>query len=38
MSSVGYGDISPQNFVERIYGSVWMILGISYQGYAIGNI
>lgn len=38
MSSVGYGDIRPYNAQERLIGCVWMILGIGYQGYAIGNI
>jgi len=38
MSTVGFGDISPQNFYERMVGQVWMICAIAYQGYAIGNV
>lgn len=38
MSSVGYGDLSPSNYIERLIACTWMILGIGYQGFAIGNI
>ena len=38
MSSVGYGDISASNFSEMLMSILWMIVGIGYQGYAIGNI
>ena len=38
MSSVGYGDLSPANYIERFIACMWMIIGIGYQGFAIGNI
>merc|ERR1711871_522143 len=38
MTTVGYGDVTPQNFVERSYCVVIMILGGTVFGYIVGSI
>ncbi|HMB01277.1 MAG TPA: ion transporter [Spirochaetota bacterium] len=38
LTTVGYGDITPQNNLERIYTMMVMILGVGIYGYVIGNI
>ena len=38
LTTVGYGDITPQNNIERIYAIVTMVLGYSLIGYLIGSI
>jgi CRP-like cAMP-binding protein len=37
LSTVGYGDLTPQSNVERIFGIVIMILGIALFSYIMGN-
>ena len=38
LTTVGYGDITPQTDAERIYAVVTMVLGYSLIGYLIGSI
>jgi voltage-gated potassium channel len=38
VTTIGYGDITPQNNVEIIYAIGVMIVGVSMYGYVIGNI
>ena len=38
LTSVGYGDITPQNSTEQVYAVVTMILGYSLMGYLIGAV
>ena len=38
MTTVGYGDISPQNNAERIYANFVMIAGIFIYSYIIGAV
>lgn len=37
-ATVGYGDISAHNDVQRLYASFVMLTGVGLFGYAIGNI
>ena len=38
LTTVGYGDIVPQNNFEIIYAMVVMVFGVGIYGYVIGNI
>ena len=38
LTTVGYGDITPQNLTQTVYTMVVMILGAGIYGYVIGNI
>ena len=38
LTTVGYGDITPQNPQERIYASIIMIAGIFIYSYIIGAV
>ena len=38
LTSVGYGDITPQTEVETIYAIIVMTIGVGMFGYVIGNI
>lgn len=38
MTTVGYGDITPQNDAERVYAIICMIVGATVFGYIIGSI
>ena len=38
LTTVGYGDITPENDKQRLYAVVTMILGYSLMGYLIGSI
>jgi voltage-gated potassium channel len=38
LTSVGYGDITPQTDVETIYAIIVMAIGVGMFGYVIGNI
>lgn len=37
LSTVGYGDLVPKNYSEKIIGIVIMILGIAFFSYIMGN-
>jgi voltage-gated potassium channel Kch len=36
LTTVGYGDITPQNTVQRVYAIGTMVVGLSFIGYLIG--
>ena len=38
MSTVGYGDISAETDMERIFSILWMIYGIGFFSVVIGSI
>ncbi len=38
LTTVGYGDITPQTNLQRIYAMITMFLGVGVYGYVIGNI
>ena len=38
MTTVGYGDITPQNSDEYIFASFMMIIGATVFGYVVGNV
>lgn len=37
LATVGYGDLSPQSNVEKIFGILLMIVGIAFFSYIMGN-
>ena len=38
VTTVGYGDITPDNTIEKIYTIFTMIVGLGFYGFLIGNI
>ena len=38
LTTVGYGDITPTEDIQKIYTMIVMILGVGVYGYVIGNI
>lgn len=38
LTSVGYGDITPQTAAEKLYAMLLMILGVGVYGFVIGNV
>ena len=38
LTTVGYGDISAKNDLERIIAIFWIILGCGFYSYTIGNL
>ena len=38
LTTVGYGDIPPKTLLERTFANVWMILGVGFYSFAIGNL
>ena len=38
MTTVGYGDVTPQNDAERIYCTVIMVMGATIFGYIVGSV
>lgn len=38
LTTVGYGDITPQNNIEYVFTSITMLLGASFYAFFIGNI
>jgi len=38
LTTVGYGDITPDGNLEKIYTMIVMILGVGVYGYVIGNV
>jgi hypothetical protein len=38
LTTVGYGDIHPVNDMERMIALIWMVVGIGYYSYNIGNL
>jgi len=35
---VGFGDVSIISVSERIFAILWMIVGVAFYSYAIGNV
>ena len=38
MTTVGFGDVTVGTTTERIFAIVWMIVGVAFYSYAIGNM
>eukprot|EP00873_Tetraselmis_striata_P010258 jgi/Tetstr1/430522/TSEL_020321.t1 len=38
MSTIGYGDVTPQTDVERVYVTLGMVVGASIYAYMVGNV
>ena len=38
ITTVGYGDICPENDLERLYAIASMVIGGAFYGFLIGNI
>lgn len=38
LSTIGYGDITPQNDLERILAIFWMIFGVGFFSYTVGSL
>ena len=38
MTTVGYGDFSAHNYWEHIFAILWMIFGVGFYSYMVGNI
>lgn len=38
MTTVGFGDISAQTLTEKIFAIMWMIIGVGFYSFAIGNV
>lgn len=38
LTTVGYGDITPRSVYEKIAGLIWMIIGVGFYSFTIGNL
>lgn len=38
LATIGYGDIVPNNAVERVMAIVWMLLGVSFYSFMISSL
>lgn len=38
LTTVGYGDISAESTVEKLMACLWMIFGVGFYSYTIGNM
>lgn len=38
ISTVGYGDIVPKTQAERVFGIIWMMLGVGFYSFTIGSL
>ena len=38
LTTVGFGDIGAQTLTERIFAIMWMIIGVGFYSFAIGNV
>lgn len=38
LSTVGFGDINAKTLSERVFAIIWMIFGIGFYSYTIGNM
>jgi len=38
LSTVGYGDVTPENDAQRLYAMATMMLGVGVYGFIIGNV
>ena len=37
VTTIGFGDITPVTTIERIFAIIYMILGVGFYSFAIGN-
>lgn len=38
LTTVGYGDVTPRSVYEKIAGLIWMIIGVGFYSFTIGNL
>ena len=38
LTTVGYGDVTPRSVYEKIAGLIWMIIGVGFYAFTIGNL
>ncbi len=38
LTTVGFGDVTIISVSERIFAILWMIVGVAFYSYAIGNV
>lgn len=38
MTTVGFGDISANNNTEYTFACMWMVFGVAFYSYTIGNM
>lgn len=38
ITTVGFGDVGSNNNTEYVFSSFWMIFGVAYYSYTIGNM
>ena len=38
LTTVGFGDITIKTVNERLFAILWMIIGVAFYSYAIGNM
>ena len=36
--TVGFGDITPRNFIERLFNLIWIMVGVAFYSYTVGSI
>lgn len=35
---MGYGDVTPRSAYEKVTGLIWMIIGVGFYSFTIGNL
>jgi hypothetical protein len=38
LTTVGYGDVTGRTTMERVYCLLWMIFGVAFYSFTIGNL
>lgn len=38
LTTVGYGDVTPRSAYEKVTGLIWMIIGVGFYSFTIGNL
>jgi len=38
LTTVGYGDMQGTLTIERIYSTMWILIGVAFYSFMIGNI
>ena len=38
LTTVGYGDVTPRSAAEKVTGLIWMIIGVGFYSFTIGNL
>lgn len=36
--TVGFGDIYPVNFIEKIFNIIWIMVGVAFYSYTVGTL